>query len=237
LGATCSIRTTYPTERLNQLHICNVRQHQHICAQPVLLIIGSSGMCRSSLTDSSKVNIITPPTHNAQPLLWFPKAQAPSLLGPRGSGGGIVNKGKKREEVEGELNRERGRPLHPMEEQLSTAALERIPKISHHAVVAGCVAESGLAADVEVSQVEAAVRHFEQVTGRRPRILIAKMGQDGHDRWDHEPIICAPCSTVTACSPVCATCACQCQLADLGRLCTGQHERGPPACVPVQWCA
>lgn len=42
--------------------------------------------------------------------------------------------------------------------------------------------ESGLDADVEVSQVEEAVRRFEQITGRRPRILIAKMGQDGHDR-------------------------------------------------------
>jgi methylmalonyl-CoA mutase len=30
--------------------------------------------------------------------------------------------------------------------------------------------------------VDDAVRNFEQVTGRRPRILIAKMGQDGHDR-------------------------------------------------------
>lgn len=27
------------------------------------------------------------------------------------------------------------------------------------------------------------MRRFEQITGRRPRILIAKMGQDGHDRW------------------------------------------------------
>jgi hypothetical protein len=43
--------------------------------------------------------------------------------------------------------------------------------------------ESGLDADVEVCRVEEAVRHFEQITGRRPRILIAKMGQDGHDRW------------------------------------------------------
>lgn len=31
--------------------------------------------------------------------------------------------------------------------------------------------------------MEEAVRRFEQITGRRPRILIAKMGQDGHDRW------------------------------------------------------
>lgn len=43
-------------------------------------------------------------------------------------------------------------------------------------------AAAGLDADVEVAQVEAAVKKFEEVTGRRPRILIAKMGQDGHDR-------------------------------------------------------
>eukprot|EP00878_Enallax_costatus_P015889 GHUV01016655.1.p1 GENE.GHUV01016655.1~~GHUV01016655.1.p1 ORF type:complete len:690 (+),score=180.92 GHUV01016655.1:298-2367(+) len=41
---------------------------------------------------------------------------------------------------------------------------------------------AGLEADVEVAEVESAVRRFEQITGRRPRILIAKMGQDGHDR-------------------------------------------------------
>jgi methylmalonyl-CoA mutase cobalamin-binding subunit len=43
-------------------------------------------------------------------------------------------------------------------------------------LLSGYVAESGLDADVEVCQVEEAVRHFEQITGRRPRILIAKMG-------------------------------------------------------------
>lgn len=45
-----------------------------------------------------------------------------------------------------------------------------------------CCSAAGLEADVEVAEVEAAVRRFEQLTGRRPRILIAKMGQDGHDR-------------------------------------------------------
>ena len=34
----------------------------------------------------------------------------------------------------------------------------------------------------ELSAVERAVARFEEVAGRRPRILIAKMGQDGHDR-------------------------------------------------------
>ncbi len=33
-----------------------------------------------------------------------------------------------------------------------------------------------------VSRARAAVDEFEQAEGRRPRILVAKMGQDGHDR-------------------------------------------------------
>ncbi len=33
-----------------------------------------------------------------------------------------------------------------------------------------------------VDQVQAAIGHFVQGEGRRPRILVAKMGQDGHDR-------------------------------------------------------
>jgi methylmalonyl-CoA mutase len=33
--------------------------------------------------------------------------------------------------------------------------------------------------------VAAAVARFEKLAGRRPRILIAKMGQDGHDRGAH----------------------------------------------------
>lgn len=40
----------------------------------------------------------------------------------------------------------------------------------------------GAQGDEELSKVAAAVARFEAVTGRRPRILIAKMGQDGHDR-------------------------------------------------------
>ncbi|WIA16317.1 hypothetical protein OEZ85_013016 [Tetradesmus obliquus] len=58
------------------------------------------------------------------------------------------------------------------------------------AVAPGCyvatrnagAAAAGLDADVEVAEVESAVARFEAITGRRPRILIAKMGQDGHDR-------------------------------------------------------
>ncbi|GJP57041.1 hypothetical protein CLOM_g16079 [Closterium sp. NIES-68] len=34
----------------------------------------------------------------------------------------------------------------------------------------------------ELAQVKAQVEAFEKRTGRRPRVLIAKMGQDGHDR-------------------------------------------------------
>lgn len=36
--------------------------------------------------------------------------------------------------------------------------------------------------DEEVKSALEAVAGFERATGRRPRILIAKMGQDGHDR-------------------------------------------------------
>lgn len=43
-------------------------------------------------------------------------------------------------------------------------------------------ASRGGDADAEVAEVNAAVKQFEQLTGRRPRILVAKMGQDGHDR-------------------------------------------------------
>lgn len=34
----------------------------------------------------------------------------------------------------------------------------------------------------EIKQVQEKVRDFESIEGRRPRILIAKLGQDGHDR-------------------------------------------------------
>jgi methylmalonyl-CoA mutase len=38
------------------------------------------------------------------------------------------------------------------------------------------------AGDGKVAQVLAATAEFEEAEGRRPRILVAKMGQDGHDR-------------------------------------------------------
>ena len=42
--------------------------------------------------------------------------------------------------------------------------------------------ESGAAGDQLVQQVIEAADGFEEAEGRRPRILVAKMGQDGHDR-------------------------------------------------------
>ncbi len=36
--------------------------------------------------------------------------------------------------------------------------------------------------DVEISKVNDMIKGFEEKEGRRPRILVAKMGQDGHDR-------------------------------------------------------
>lgn len=42
--------------------------------------------------------------------------------------------------------------------------------------------EVGSAVQMEVEAVERAVRRFEGEMGRRPRVLIAKMGMDGHDR-------------------------------------------------------
>jgi methylmalonyl-CoA mutase len=42
--------------------------------------------------------------------------------------------------------------------------------------------EAGSAGDQLVQEVLEATAAFEQAEGRRPRILIAKMGQDGHDR-------------------------------------------------------
>ena len=42
--------------------------------------------------------------------------------------------------------------------------------------------EAGSGGDQLVQQVIEATAEFEQAAGRRPRILVAKMGQDGHDR-------------------------------------------------------
>ena len=42
--------------------------------------------------------------------------------------------------------------------------------------------ESGDDGDGPVERVVSAAREFEEHEGRRPRILVAKMGQDGHDR-------------------------------------------------------
>ncbi len=42
--------------------------------------------------------------------------------------------------------------------------------------------EAGNAGDTKLAEVLAATAEFEEAEGRRPRILVAKMGQDGHDR-------------------------------------------------------
>ncbi len=41
---------------------------------------------------------------------------------------------------------------------------------------------NAMASSDQLPRIERAIRHFMQCEGRRPRILIAKMGQDGHDR-------------------------------------------------------
>lgn len=42
--------------------------------------------------------------------------------------------------------------------------------------------EIGGEQDAEVAAVQSMAANFERAAGRRPRILIAKMGMDGHDR-------------------------------------------------------
>jgi hypothetical protein len=52
----------------------------------------------------------------------------------------------------------------------------------------------------ELEAVERAVARFEQAAGRRPRILIAKMGQDGHDRG--AKVMATGCAPFSRCLPV-----------------------------------
>ncbi len=64
-----------------------------------------------------------------------------------------------------------------------TARLERV--WGRHQATPGAVAgvyASELGADVEWAALVARVAAFAQRTGRRPRLLVAKLGQDGHDR-------------------------------------------------------
>jgi len=49
-------------------------------------------------------------------------------------------------------------------------------------VVTGVYAPGGHDSDAGVSQARAAVENFATAEGRRPRILVVKLGQDGHDR-------------------------------------------------------
>ena len=48
--------------------------------------------------------------------------------------------------------------------------------------ISGVFRDEAGSGDQRVQQVIEATEEFEQVAGRRPRILVAKMGQDGHDR-------------------------------------------------------
>jgi len=66
-----------------------------------------------------------------------------------------------------------------------SAALEKV--FGRHeassALASGAYASAGGGGEAEeLAAVAAAVARFEATAGRRPRILVAKMGQDGHDR-------------------------------------------------------
>ena len=69
-----------------------------------------------------------------------------------------------------------------------TAALEKVwgRHIPTSSVVQGAYNSSFRAdhgnADLEYDAILAEVSRFEETEGRRPRILVAKIGQDGHDR-------------------------------------------------------
>ena len=64
-----------------------------------------------------------------------------------------------------------------------SAAIEKVVG-RHQAVVRSVsgVYRSEFGQDAKISEVREATEAFEERHGRRPRILIAKMGQDGHDR-------------------------------------------------------
>src|SRR5262249_53159161 len=49
-------------------------------------------------------------------------------------------------------------------------------------VISGIYSAEAGAMSQDVERVRQTCAAFEQVDGRRPRILVAKMGQDGHDR-------------------------------------------------------
>jgi len=66
-------------------------------------------------------------------------------------------------------------------------ALEKVygRHVPNNAVVSGAYTQSFSKADdqqASITNVANLVQKFEEKTGRRPRILVAKMGQDGHDR-------------------------------------------------------
>lgn len=66
-----------------------------------------------------------------------------------------------------------------------SAALEKVfgrHKATTHAIRGVYRAELGAAQGDRMNTLQEAVVRFEALEGRRPRILLAKMGQDGHDR-------------------------------------------------------
>ncbi|MEM1349414.1 MAG: methylmalonyl-CoA mutase, partial [Myxococcota bacterium] len=49
-------------------------------------------------------------------------------------------------------------------------------------VITGVYRGEGGVAEQDMTEIDARIAGFERMEGRRPRILVAKMGQDGHDR-------------------------------------------------------
>jgi len=62
-------------------------------------------------------------------------------------------------------------------------ALERVfGRYQAHIQTISGVYSSGMKNDMQFKEAQASVQSFLNSSGRRPRILVAKMGQDGHDR-------------------------------------------------------
>ncbi len=66
--------------------------------------------------------------------------------------------------------------------EMSTAMEESFGRYTAQIRTIGGVYSAEAGEDETVRQAQAAVEAFEEEQGRRPRILVAKMGQDGHDR-------------------------------------------------------
>jgi methylmalonyl-CoA mutase len=66
--------------------------------------------------------------------------------------------------------------------EMSSAMEEVFGRYTAQVRTIGGVYSAEVGADESVRQARTAVREFARAQGRRPRILVAKMGQDGHDR-------------------------------------------------------